>query len=257
MIRNSFIFLDRIGNRLEKRIWESGIENWDHFLEAGKIGGIGMRKCLYDMQIRKARESLYSMNSSYFKRILPSSETWRLYPFFKEDAVFLDIETAGYYGYITVIGLFDGVGTKIMINGINLEKDIIKKELSKYKLIVTFNGSSFDLPVIERYFQGVLPDVPHMDLRHVCSKIGLKGGLKAIERQLNIKRLPELAHVTGEDAAELWRVFKATGDEYYLNLLIKYNEEDIINLKTIADFAVKELWKRTRYGESTEEKKKG
>ncbi|MFC1732479.1 ribonuclease H-like domain-containing protein [candidate division KSB1 bacterium] len=247
MIRNSFIFLDRISKNTERKIWNQGIENWDCFLDAKRIDGISdLRKGSYDRQILGARENLYSMNSPYFKNIVPRGDTWRLYPFFKEDAVFLDIETTSYYGNITVIGLYDGIDTKMMIRDINLDKEIIKKELSKYKLIVTFNGSSFDLPVIERYFQGVVPNIPHVDLRHVCSKIGLIGGLKRIEKQLGIDRGKELEHVGGEDAAKLWRAFKATGDDYYLNLLIKYNEEDIINLKTIAEHAVKELWKKTK-----------
>ena len=36
-------------------------------------------------------------------------------------------------------------------------------------------------------------------------------------------------------------MYRATGNDYYLNLLIEYNEEDIINLKTIADYCVKKL----------------
>ncbi|MFO8015974.1 MAG: ribonuclease H-like domain-containing protein [Candidatus Woesearchaeota archaeon] len=249
MIRNSFIFLDRAGLRTEQKIWAQGIEGWDDFLERKNVRGIRSRKRYYDRQIREARKSLYSMDSGHFRKVLPQGEAWRLYPFFREDAVFLDIETAGYYGNITVVGLYDGIDTKMMIRGINLDRKALKDELSKYKLIVTFNGSSFDLPVIERYFQGVIPHVPHIDLRHVCSRIGLKGGLKKIEQDLGISRLPELKHVTGEDAAELWRVFRATGDEYYLDLLIKYNEEDIINLKAIAEHSVKELWRGMRYSE--------
>ena len=178
MIRQSFIFLDRISQDMEKRIWQQGIEDWNSFIGAKRIDGISkFRKGHYDRQINEAKKHLYSANSAYFANMLTKGETWRLYPFFKEDAVFLDIETMGYYGNITVIGLFDGIDTKMMVRGINLEKEIIKKELSKYKLIVTFNGSSFDLPVIERYFQGVLPYIPHVDLRHVFSKIGLTGGL--------------------------------------------------------------------------------
>ncbi|MBU0535730.1 MAG: ribonuclease H-like domain-containing protein [Nanoarchaeota archaeon] len=246
MIRKSFIFLDRVGLRKEKSIWNQGIDDWDNFISKSKVKGVGARKPLFDRQINSLRKALYGQDASYLKSAIPRSEAWRLYDFFKDEAVFLDIETAHYYGYITVIGLYDGYNTKMMIKDINLDKNILKKELAKYKLIVTFNGSSFDLPVIERYFQGVIPDVPHIDLRHVCSRIGLTGGLKSIEKQLNIKRLPELEHVTGEDAAELWRTFKATGDDYYLDLLIKYNEEDIINLKPIADFAVKELWNKIR-----------
>ncbi len=246
MIRESFIFLDRIGLRSEKNIWSQGIEDWQSFIGAGRIRGIGRRKAFYDRQIRRFERELYSSRMSCLKRSLPSSEAWRLYDFFREEAVFLDIETAHYYGGITLIGLFDGYDTKMMVKGINLDKQALKRELERYKIIVTFNGSSFDLPVIERYFQGIVPEIPHIDLMHVCSRIGLKGGLKSIEKELGIKRLPELKHVTGEDAAELWRAFRATGDEYYLDLLIKYNEEDIVNLKPIAEHAVMELWKRTR-----------
>jgi len=43
----------------------------------------------------KAREALYNFNSQYFLDILPQSENWRLYEFFKDEAVFLDIETTG------------------------------------------------------------------------------------------------------------------------------------------------------------------
>ncbi|MBD3313373.1 hypothetical protein GF345_02940 [Candidatus Woesearchaeota archaeon] len=246
MIRESFVFLDRIGLKTENNIWKQGIEDWEMFISAKKIRGIGLRKGFFDRQIRNMRKELYNSSMGFLKRAIPASEAWRLYEMFRDEAVFLDIETAHYYGHITVIGLYDGYDTKMMIKDINLDKQALKKELEKYKLIITFNGSSFDLPVIERYFQGVVPDVPHIDLRHVCSRIGLKGGLKQIENDLGIKRLPELKNVTGEDAANLWRVFKATGDDYYLDLLIKYNEEDIINLKPIADFAARGLWKRIR-----------
>ncbi len=30
-------------------------------------------------------------------------------------------------------------------------------------------------------------------------------------------------------------MYRASGDEYYLNLLVEYNEDDVINLKTVAD----------------------
>jgi uncharacterized protein YprB with RNaseH-like and TPR domain len=43
----------------------------------------------------------------------------------------------------------------------------------------------------------------------------------------------------------LWEQFKSTKDADFLNKLIKYNEEDIINLKPLADYAVRELWSRT------------
>ena len=72
----------------------------------------------------QARRALYNFDSTYFKNILPQSEYYRLYDFFKEDCVFLDIETTGLDSKnndITVIGLFDGINTKTMIKNINLD----------------------------------------------------------------------------------------------------------------------------------------
>ena len=39
-------------------------------------------------------------------------------------------------------------------------------------------------------------------------------------------------------------MYKGTGDDYYLNLLLDYNEQDCANLFTIADHACAELERR-------------
>src|SRR3989338_6813359 len=161
MITSTFIFLERIGNKLEQNIWKNEIYNWDDFLRRKNIEGLSRhRKIYYDRRILNARKALYNFDSSYFLSILPQSEMWRLYDFFKEDAVFLDIETTGLSKNeddITVFGLYDGINTKIMIKGINLDFNALKKELQRYKLIVTFNGASFDIPFIEKRYPGLLP----------------------------------------------------------------------------------------------------
>ena len=169
---------------------------------------------------------------------------WRLYDFFREDSVFLDIETTGLSksnNDITVIGLYDGISTKMMIKGINLDIDSLKKELQKYKLIVTFNGAAFDIPFINKKYPDLLPKIPNFDVKSATDKLKLKGGLKKIEKLLGIKRSNVVEKFYGGDALTLWKMYRATGDEYYLNLLIEYNEYDIINLKTIAEHCVKKL----------------
>ncbi len=245
MIKKSFIFLERIGNRLEKNIWNSGIHDWDSFLNCNNIKGLSKhRKLYYDRKILDAKKALYNFDSNYFQNVLPQSEMWRLYDFFKEDAVFLDIETTGLsknYDDITVFGLYDGLNTKIMIKGINLDYGILKNELKKYKLIVTFNGASFDLPFIEKRYPNLLPDIPNFDVRYISNKLGLIGGLKKIEMDLGIKRSNIVENFYGGDALTLWRMYKSTGDDYYLNLLVEYNEYDIINLKIVADYCVKKF----------------
>ena len=245
MITNSFIFLERIGNKLEKNIWKSGIHDWENFLKKDKIKGLSKsRKFYYNRKISEARKALFNFDSKYFLGVLPQPETWRLYDFFKEDAIFLDIETTGLSKNaddVTVFGLYDGINTKIMIKGVNLDYSALKKELQKYKLIVTFNGASFDLPFIEKRYPGLIPKIPNFDVKSITNRLGLKGGLKNIEKTLGIKRNPIIEKFYGGDALTLWRMYRATGDEYYLNLLIEYNEFDIINLKTVAEHCVKKL----------------
>ena len=94
----------------------------------------------------------------------------------------------------------------------------------------------------------VVPNIPHIDLRHVCAKLGLHGGLKQIEKTLGIKRPDDLEGVSGEDAVYLWQQYKATGKRDYLETLVRYNEEDIVNLMPIADGMTKRLWEQTRHG---------
>jgi hypothetical protein len=246
MLKESFVVLPGVRQRTERKLWQQSIHSWDDFLGAKTIKGLGdARKEQFDNHLRHAHERLRKQDASFFATALPFSEQWRLYNQFKDEAVYLDIETNGYYSGITVVGLSDGVDTKTFVRGFNLDKRAIEKELSNYKMIVTFNGASFDLPVIERFF-GLKFNVPHVDLRFVCQKVGYTGGLKAIEKSLRISRRPEVEGISGEDAVYLWEMWKSTGDKEYLNKLVMYNEEDILNLRPLAEKTVPFLWQKTR-----------
>jgi len=243
MIRKSFIFLENINQATERAIWDQGIIDWDDFLSSEKVKGISSkRKAFYDRKLREAKRALYSFDSSYFIGKLPRNEYWRLYNFFKDEAVYLDIETSGFgkHSYITVIGLFDGYDTKIMIKDINLDMDALVNELKRYKLIVTFNGAVFDIPFIRKRYP-YFPNIPNFDLRFCCGKLGLKGGLKDVEKRVGIRRSKVIEELSGGDALTLWKMYKATGDEYYLELLVNYNGEDCMNLKTIAEHVYKRM----------------
>ncbi|MEM4268032.1 MAG: ribonuclease H-like domain-containing protein [Candidatus Woesearchaeota archaeon] len=242
MIRNSFIWLEGVGETGERNFWEQGILSWNDFLHKEVKGISPKRRIFYIRQITVANKALVEDDSSFFVDKLPGAHAWRLYEEFLDGAVFLDIETngTGANSIITIVGLFDGYETKIMVRGINLDFKVLERVLSKYKIIITFNGSAFDLPILKKAGCKI-PNVPHIDLRHVCNKIGLNGGLKYIERCLNIERPHKVNKLSGGDATLLWKMYYGSGDEYYLNILVKYNQEDIINLKKIADFAVKKL----------------
>ncbi|MBI4016088.1 MAG: ribonuclease H-like domain-containing protein [Candidatus Aenigmarchaeota archaeon] len=247
MFRQSFIFLPSVSYAKESAIWRQGITDWNEFITSSKVKGFSRTtKEQADEKIRQVKRLFYNDEIKLLAEVLPNKEHWRLYDDYKSEAVFLDVETEGEYGNITVVGLFDGENTKTFVRGINMDRKTIQQEIAKYKLLITYNGSSFDLPVIKRFFQ-LNPIVPHIDLRGVCSRIRLTGGLKSIEKQLGIKRPESIKYVNGNDAAELWHCWKATGDRDFLDMLVTYNEEDIVNLKPIADLAIKKLWEKVRH----------
>ena len=246
MLRESFVLLPNVRRRTELKFWQQGVGSWDSFLSKEKVKGVSnARKTHFDWCLQNAKHHLRDNNAEFFAKVMPFSDQWRLYNQFKDEAVYLDIETNGYYSGITVVGLCDGIETKTFVRGFNLDKHLLEKELAKYKLIVTFNGASFDLPVIKRFFNIHL-DIPHVDLRFVCQKVGLVGGLKAIEKTLNIKRRPEVEGISGEDAVYLWEMWKSTGDRDYLDKLVWYNEEDVLNLRPLAEKVIPVLWRNLR-----------
>lgn len=241
MIKNSFIFLDRFGKRREQRLWHDGIKCWDDFLNSENIHGISSKaKKYYDNVLIAASRAIKQGDSGFFTDKLGLGEAWRLYSTFGDEAVFLDIESTGVKqkDEVIVVGLFDGIRDKVMIKGVNLNLNILKEELKRYKLIITYNGASFDIPFIKKRHPDLIPKIPHIDLQPICSRLGFKDGLKEIEKRFKIVRNPLLDRLYGGDVYRLWRMYFASGDRDYLNLLAEYNQEDVINLKRISDFVI-------------------
>ncbi len=239
MIKTSFIFLERIRKNKEQSLWSQGIKDWPTFLNTSKIRGIApAKKAYYNRKIHEAQQALHHDNSAYFTDKLPSTQTWRLYDYFKDDACFLDIEIDS-YDRINLIGISNYYQTNHFVQTINLTKPQIEQELAKYKLVITFNGASFDLPKIQKQLH-LTTTIPHIDLKPLCQKLNLLGGLKEVEKTLNLKRPP---HLYG-NPVDLWKAFHASGDKEYLDLLLQYNAQDIENLKAIMEYCYKKMKER-------------
>jgi uncharacterized protein YprB with RNaseH-like and TPR domain len=151
------------------------------------------------------------------------------------NVAFVDIETTGLskeYHDITLIGIFDGEEVHQFIQGKNLEA--AKDKLAEFSTIVTFNGKTFDVPFIEHKLETCCNHL-HFDLRYMLKEFGLSGGLKKIEKELGLVRGEDIAHIDGFFAVRLWHDYKA-GDLSALELLLKYNKEDIVNLKTLLNW---------------------
>jgi uncharacterized protein YprB with RNaseH-like and TPR domain len=50
-----------------------------------------------------------------------------------------------------------------------------------------YNGKTFDVPFIEKYF-GIRMNHAHIDLRYVLKSLGYAGGLKRCEKALGLDR---------------------------------------------------------------------
>jgi hypothetical protein len=109
VLTSSFILLDRITPAGERKIWKQGITDWEAFRQREKIVGIGkVRKLFYDSKLRELETLHHNKNFYLLSRLLPRSEHWRLFPLLKDEALYVDIETAQRYGDITVLGAWDG-----------------------------------------------------------------------------------------------------------------------------------------------------
>ncbi len=242
MLEHTFIHIPGIGTKTERLLWKRGILTWEDFLDhkdpiLSSDRDAVIRREL-EISLKNRKELLFFANR------LPPSDLWRVFESFKEEAVFLDIETSGGYqglDEITLIGLFDGRKVQTFVNGRNL--DDFEQAIASYSLVITFNGSCFDLPYIKRWFRHISLPPAHIDLRFLLKKLGLHGGLKSIEKQLGMPRDPQVEGLNGFDAVLLWKAYE-WGDQTALGRLILYNTMDIVQLKPLMEFSAREMKKR-------------
>lgn len=246
MLRNTFSHVPKVGRATEQYLWDKDILTWDEFIDRHESLDLPEAKKarIMDHVVRSVFE-LGQKNHKFFSQHLPAREHWRAYPDFKDTCCFLDIETTGMsrdYNSITMIGVYDGEKSRVFVQGQDMHE--FEQEMRKYSMMVTFNGTTFDLPFIRTKFPGIDLDKLHVDLRYALSQLGFRGGLKRIEKEFGIKRCDDVDGMDGLEAIRLWYRYKQ-GDAAALELLTKYNLEDIENLKTIMDAAFPML--KSRY----------
>ena len=232
---NSFIFIPGVGEKTEKNYWKNGYTHWDHLKDSGKLSDKKKQ------HVEKAERNLEVGNSVFFKDKFPNKSLWRIYENFSSEACFFDIETTGLSkerNKVTTVSFYRNGESKTLVRGKDLTEDNLRQEFFESKMLVSFNGKRFDAPFLEHNFNMNI-ETPHVDLMYPAKRIGLSGGLKKIEKKLQIQR--ELEDIDGREAVRLWKKYEKQGNEEALQKLIRYNQYDAENLQDLMDIIVERL----------------
>lgn len=241
MLQNTFIHFKSINQRSEKTLWDKGVLTWNDYLEH-----YPQQLRLFDNlyaapDVQSSLEAFNRGDVDYFASLIHRHEYYRIALSFPEKVMFLDIETTGlsiYYDSITVVGWSIGSEYGAFING--NDPSYFFEKLKEAKLVVTFNGTLFDLKFLKKKIKNItLPSI-HIDLRFFAKRVGLSGGQKLIEEQIGFKRKKQLKGLQGESAPILWHQYRK-GDNSALKQLIEYNHADVEGMKAIFDECVRRI----------------
>jgi hypothetical protein len=172
------------------------------------------------------REILVSGDYCQLLSVIRGLSQARLLPQLYNRMSFLDIETTGLDSdaVITVATVLDWRGLRVFIRGYDLHE--LPLWLEDSHIVVTYGGSTFDIPFISREFEVTLPQL-QIDLSYWY----LRRSLKDVEKQYGIKRRFSTG-IFGVYAIALWDVY-CSGNIEALHKLVQYNIEDVLALEQI------------------------
>lgn len=236
MLEHTFRHLPHIGVQREKALRLEGCGCWRDILDAPRpLAGLDL--FAWDdvcAAAERSQRALEADDVAYFAAALPAAEHWRLLARWFGQASFFDIETSGLAAdsVVTLVCCFHGGQPLRFLAGENL--DDFLELLDEVKLLVSFNGASFDVPrVLDRFHIPALP-CGHIDLRWLCHHAGWRGGLKKIERGLGLRRPADLEGLGGAEAVWLWQAWSERGDARARRTLERYCAADTVMLKLLA-----------------------
>jgi uncharacterized protein len=245
VLRATFLHLPGIGPATEAELWQSGFRDWRDLLRRTESLGLSSpTRARLAVELARSEQALTERDAGWFARRLPNREHWRLYPAFAPETAYLDIETTGlspYGGIVTVVTVHGGGATRTFVAGDDLEE--LPAYLGRYQVLVTFNGSRFDVPFLLASFPQLLVPPAHIDLRFLLYRIGHAGGLKRIEQRLGVGDRSGVEGIDGLDAVRLWQEYRR-GSVSALDRLVRYNRADTVNLEPLLHLAATELERR-------------
>lgn len=203
-------------------------------------------QALYPLDYEQGRiplDAALNVPETGWRRLLPIAEQ----PFPIERAVFLDLETtglaraAGTYAFLIGVGRFTEDGFRLRQFFMRDYDDelnhleALRTELADAEAIVTFNGRSFDWPLLEtRAIMNRLrlPLLPHLDLLHPARRVWrpIIGGCSLGELETAVLDVVRVDDVPGYLIPQRYFDFLQTGDAAPLVDVLHHNRLDILSM---------------------------
>jgi hypothetical protein len=117
--------------------------------------------------------------------------------------------------------------------------DALEERLGRADMLVTFNGKSFDWPLLmNRFVMNKRPKpapLPHLDLLHVARRLHKRRlgsvTLKRLESEvLGLERGPD---IDGAEIGPRYAHFLRTGDETALGIVVDHNATDVLSMAAL------------------------
>ncbi len=171
--------------------------------------------------------------------------------FSAESILYLDTETTGLAGAGTVafeVGLGWLEGGKFHVRQLVMrdypeEKFLLEEVVrtaERFSTICTFNGKTFDLPLLRNRFimnriRTSCLDKPHIDLLHIARRVWKlrlqRCNLTNLEEAL--LGIPSVDDLPGAQVPERFFSYLKTGDFSLLDDVLDHNEQDIVSLQNL------------------------
>ena len=171
-----------------------------------------------------------------------------------EDILFLDTETTGLSGgtgtYVFLLGTAHLDGPELvlrqhLLNDLGAEREFVRLlqgELERFRACASYNGKSFDLPLLRSRFVMALRaeitvDESHLDLLHPARRLwrGRFGSVTLRQIEESVLDDGRVDDIPGALIPERYFRYLRERDASLIEPILKHNRRDVVSLVRIAD----------------------